>query len=383
MSGIHPIGQVLNHDNRAEFQTTTGVEHIHAIIHIKDAPKIDYNNQAAMQKVVDFIDNTITTEIPDPVKYPELNNLVTTVQHHHHTKTCKKKKGKICRFDAPWPITDKTVITPANTDKESYKKAKEVIKKVETYLKAKDPSDLNNLTLEDVLLEVKVSFKDYEEALQLYCLKDKVTYKRKPNAIYISPYNTVILATLRSNMNIQFVTGVYAVLAYLTSYLCKPEHAMSELMKKTIKEAENLPPSDRLRLGGKTFVDKKEESCHQALKYLLGSPMGRSNIDVVFIQTGHDSTQTRVLKSAIELSRLSDEDQDVFKTSLLDKYKARPLSLESKCLMYFATNYVHAKSTDASVEEETTIDGFLKPVAEESTGNIYTLEWHENASTLP
>lgn len=45
--------------------------------------------------------------------------------------------------------------------------------------------------------------------------------------------------------------------------------------------------------------------------------------------------------------------------------------------MYFATNYVHAKSTDASVEEETTIDGFLKPVAgyveKESTGNIITL----------
>ena len=38
-------------------------------------------------------------------------------------------------------------------------------------------------------------------------------------------------------MNIQFVTGVYAMLTYLTSYLCKPEHTMSELMKKASKEA--------------------------------------------------------------------------------------------------------------------------------------------------
>ena len=39
-------------------------------------------------------------------------------------------------------------------------------------------------------------------------------------------------------MNIQFVAGVYARLTYLTSYLCKPEHTMSKLMKKALKEAD-------------------------------------------------------------------------------------------------------------------------------------------------
>ena len=37
-------------------------------------------------------------------------------------------------------------------------------------------------------------------------------------------------------MNLQFVTGVYAMLTYLTSYLCKPEHTMSKLVKKASKE---------------------------------------------------------------------------------------------------------------------------------------------------
>ena len=32
--------------------------------------------------------------------------------------------------------------------------------------------------------------------------------------------NTVILKLLKSNTNLQFVTGVYAMLTYLTSYLC-------------------------------------------------------------------------------------------------------------------------------------------------------------------
>ena len=38
-------------------------------------------------------------------------------------------------------------------------------------------------------------------------------------------------------MNLQIVTGVYAKLIYLTQYLCKPEQALSKLMKKASKEA--------------------------------------------------------------------------------------------------------------------------------------------------
>ena len=64
-----------------------------------------------------------------------------------------------------------------------------------------------------------------------------ILYKQKPCEVNIGPYNTVILKLLKSNMNLQFVTGVYAMLTYLTSYLCKPEHAMSELMKRGSKEA--------------------------------------------------------------------------------------------------------------------------------------------------
>ena len=38
-------------------------------------------------------------------------------------------------------------------------------------------------------------------------------------------------------MNLQFVRGVYAMLTYLASYLCKPEYAITEFMKKASKEA--------------------------------------------------------------------------------------------------------------------------------------------------
>ena len=42
LSGMHPIGQILNFDDRREFQNR-GTEHMHAPIHVVDAPKIDEN----------------------------------------------------------------------------------------------------------------------------------------------------------------------------------------------------------------------------------------------------------------------------------------------------------------------------------------------------
>ena len=40
--------------------------------------------------------------------------------------------------------------------------------------------------------------------------------KQKPSEVNLGPYNTVILKLLKFSMSLQFVTGVYVMLAYLT-----------------------------------------------------------------------------------------------------------------------------------------------------------------------
>ena len=40
LSAMHPIGQILNYDDRREFQNR-GTEHVHVPIHVMGAPKID------------------------------------------------------------------------------------------------------------------------------------------------------------------------------------------------------------------------------------------------------------------------------------------------------------------------------------------------------
>ena len=64
-----------------------------------------------------------------------------------------------------------------------------------------------------------VTTEQYHNALGCVGKKVSILYKQKPLEVKVGPYNTVILKLLKSNMNLQFVTGVYAMLTYLTSYL--------------------------------------------------------------------------------------------------------------------------------------------------------------------
>ena len=67
-------------------------------------------------------------------------------------------------------------------------------------------------------------------------------------------------------MNLQFVTGVYAMPTYLTSYLCKTEHAMSGLMKKASKGAYGRDIKSKMLSIGNTFLTKREVSIHESIK---------------------------------------------------------------------------------------------------------------------
>ena len=96
-------------------------------------------------------------------------------------------------------------------------------------------------------------------------------------------------------MNLQFFTGVYAMLAYVTSYLCKHEHAVSEFMKKTPKEVYGKDVKGKILSIGNTFLTKHEVSTHEAIKIVLSLPMRHSNIDVLYVPTGLGKNRTIML----------------------------------------------------------------------------------------
>ncbi|XP_066926640.1 uncharacterized protein [Clytia hemisphaerica] len=352
MNGMHPIGQILNYDDRREFQHRSGLEHVHAQIHIKDAPVIDENDSSKDNQVIDFIDRYITCSLPDKEEYPKLYELVNTVQKHHHTTTCRKKSGSRCRFKAPWPPCEETqIIRGKQIDKNDYRASKKILDKVLDEINNCN-SDLQDVTLDDLLRSCDLSREEYFTALNMVQKKLTVLYKRSPNETNIGPYNTVMISILQSNMNIQYVTNMYAVLAYITSYMCKPERNMSELMKKAHKEASGKDVKDKLRAVGNVFLTKREVSTREAIKRTLSLKMRTSNINVEFVITGPKEKRTRILKSPSELAKLDPDSKNVYKNSMFDKYENRPNKLKDMCLADFASIYTYPKKNENEEEIE-------------------------------
>ena len=105
-SPANPIGQVEDYYYRTEFQQR-GWPHIHMVVWVKDAPKLDENTD---DEVTEFVDQYISCESP-PETDSELHEIVNSVQVHtkKHTKSCRKT-GKICRFNFPKPPSNRTFI---------------------------------------------------------------------------------------------------------------------------------------------------------------------------------------------------------------------------------------------------------------------------------
>ena len=110
--------------------------------------------------------------------------------------------------------------------------------------------------MQNVLDESGITKGQYDDALEVMDNRVSIVYKRKLNEGYISPYNTVLLSLVKSNMNLQFVTGIYGMILYLTKYLTKVENRMSELMRKVSKEAANQDIRAKLRKIGNVFLIK-------------------------------------------------------------------------------------------------------------------------------
>ena len=194
--------------------------------------------------------------------------------------------------------------------------------------------------------------------------KASILSKRNPFEMNIGSYNTVTLKLLKSNMNLQFVTGTYAILGYLTSYLCNPEHAMSKLMKKTSKEAYGKDIKGKMLSTGNTFLTR-----------VLSLPMRHSSIDLLYVPTGLKNNRTRMLKSLSTLEKMYPDDTNVFASSIIDKYENQPANLHSMCLADFASSYIRKKVDDLPREPDE-IKSYTVPVINDVkfTPNIVVLK---------
>ena len=85
-------------------------------------------------------------------------------------------------------------------------------------------------------------------------------------------------------MDIQYILDPYACVAYVTSYLCKAEKTMSELLSKASKEAHLKPVRDKLTLLGNVFLTHREILTDEAIYIILSMPLRQSSKQVVYLK---------------------------------------------------------------------------------------------------
>ncbi|XP_078621306.1 uncharacterized protein LOC144887780 [Branchiostoma floridae x Branchiostoma japonicum] len=327
----NPIGELQDFMIRIEFQAR-GSPHAHTILWMKNAPKLNVNSD---KDIIAFINKHQTCAIPDE-EQSDLRNLVLSLQRHVHSATCRKGGG--CRFKFPHQPSKETVI--ARPDQEELidvqKKQKEVLSKVRSVMDDKNiPEDIS---LQNLLQKADVSPDAYEQALKV-AKSEKIILQRHPSERNINQYNPKILATWRANMDLQFILDPYSCIMYITSYMLKSERAMSELLRKVAEESRGEDLKAKLTKVGSAFLNNRELSAQEAAWKQTSLPLHRASRARVFVNTAPKEKRVSMLKPQSVLQDMTDEDDNIFCTSLTDRYESRPNILKDMSLIEFAATY--------------------------------------------
>lgn len=110
-------------------------------------------------------------------------------------------------------------------------------------------------SISSLLEKNKVSMESYFNASAVLTSRHTVVLKRNPDDSFMNNYNPVFLKAWRVYTDIQLVPDTYACVMYVTSYLCKSERTMSQLLQQTSKESKkrNITIKDSLRVLGNVF----------------------------------------------------------------------------------------------------------------------------------
>lgn len=286
---LQPLGKIRYFFGRKEFQNRGSV-HLHLFYWIENVSCISASNS---ESLLNYIDQTICTQLPDKSKDSELHELVSKLQVHRHTEYCRKRHG--CRFGFPYRVCNKTHL-------------------------------LTNVNLSS---SGKPS-KFYET-------------ERKEGDAFINAYNPTILRFWKANMDIQLVGSAESAAYYVCAYLCKSEpedlkYSLASLIRE-MHEAANLSQRQKLLKLGCCVLKTRRLGAQEAAYRLSDLTLIHSNIEIVFLNAKPPEKRYRVLKSRKERDLLKDNSTDVFESNLLDYYRARPESMLSLCFYEFAMWY--------------------------------------------
>lgn len=225
------------------------------------------------------------------------------------------------------------------------------------------------MSFEEYLSELELSEQEYVAAVRASIKTTTVFLKRSPAEIRVNAYNPDVLLAWRANMDIQFITNVYACARYVASYVTKAQRGISELLRKACGDVCKGNESIRQQMkhiGGK-FINSVELSAQEAAYLVLGLPFRKSSRAVKFVNTNLPQDSVFLLKSDNILSTMDDDDEDIAQKSIIDRYEDRPTSMEDVTLAEYAASYnFKTKSYRSRQKKNVGSDGYLQKEIEDN-----------------
>ena len=130
------------------------------------------------------------------------------------------------------------------------------------------------------------------------------------------------------------------------------------------KECDGEQIGTQLRHLGSVFLKHREVSAQEAVYRILSLPLKQLSRKVVFINTASKEERVSLLKPIIQIEGMKGESEDIFPTSLIDRYAARPDTLSDICLAEFAANYTTQSRQE--LQDGDTSDALPPPEDEDS-----------------
>ncbi|XP_006824386.2 uncharacterized protein LOC100379079 [Saccoglossus kowalevskii] len=309
MSPAEPIGEIVDYFYRVEFQQR-GSPHTHCLFWVKDAPRVDDNEDI---EVTEFVDKYITCGIPSEESDDELFEIVNSVQKHsmRHSKSCRKQ-GTSCRFNFPRPPSKETFIARVDNA-------------------VTETTDVNVNLLDEVNPEYNDINADYTEM-------DQSDSKQVPKLLTTDEAKAILTKIWNELSNPEK--------SYLTVESLFTKREMGLLLGHAQKEASKEGNTDAKlamkQLGG-VYLTNREVCAQEAVYRVCNLRLKEGSRKVQFIPTGDNpikmSLPLRVLQMKNKDRNLNKE--DIWMTSLLDRYKSRPNEeiFDNLCLASFVSEY--------------------------------------------
>ncbi|XP_030832522.1 uncharacterized protein LOC115920595 [Strongylocentrotus purpuratus] len=360
LSPAAPIGKVVDSFWRVEYQAR-GSPHIHALFWVENAPQLGIDKD---DDVVQFVDKYISCQKPDEKEDRELHEIVSKVQQHSkkHSKSCTKT-GKACRFNFPRPPSEKTfIVTPVEEipakdcgkvqnkgkDNDQIKASTKIKDDAEKLLKSVKDALSNGIEYNSVnhLFEkLGITQNQFENAHNELASQQSIIIKREIQDVWVNQFNPSLLRSWNANMDLQFVTNVFACVAYIVSYMSKAEREIGMLLSHTLSEMKegNENAKESMKKLGQVYMQNREVSAQESVYRVCSLRLKESSRKVEFIPVGPDPVRMSLPLSVIKSrpDNDNDDDENVWMPSKLDRYKARPKNAEfsDMCLATFCSQY--------------------------------------------